>query len=474
LTEKRLTYAQDDVLHLIRLYERLMELVEKRGLEEGKKLLERVYPFYMRAQYQGVPFDVDLFDAVRERLKVEVADAEADLARHRPAHPEDGETWVWGNSNKPDAVDKYGNRIGRNGALKALSLVGIELPDLKKSTRVEYLAIHKDEAPLLDALHKYKKFSDLLSDAESWVKFNYEDGRLYPDVKPFSQVTGRSAYANPPLQNIPRALPDELEGVIIESFRDCVRASRGSRIVKCDYAAQELRIIAAVSGDVNLIESFKSGKDPHLVVGEQIAGKPLTEGTEEHKTYRAFGKRANYGFSYGAGATTYIKSIFEDTSQRVGEDQAKREQEAFQTAWPKVHRWQRQEGARDGTEPGAWFTTSFVGRRRYVGVRYNREGYPVPAYTDRLNGPVQSGGADMLYVALAMLMDDQESGYMAEATVLFTTHDEITLEVPEEMASEAAEWLSKRMQEAAEWFIGPQLGGTDCVEAKVAPSWGGN
>ena len=80
----------------------------------------------------------------------------------------------------------------------------------------------------------------------------------------------------------------------------------------------------------------------------------------------------------------------------------------------------------------------------------------------------------MLYVALAMLMDDQESGYMAEATVLFTTHDEITLEVPEEMASEAAEWLSKRMQEAAEWFIGPQLGGTDCVEAKVAPSWGGN
>jgi DNA polymerase I-like protein with 3'-5' exonuclease and polymerase domains len=86
------------------------------------------------------------------------------------------------------------------------------------------------------------------------VDLYHEDGRLYPNVKFFSQITGRSAYADPVLQNIGKSLDlPEMEGT---SFRDCILAPEGSSMVKADYSAQELRILAHVAGDENLLNAF--------------------------------------------------------------------------------------------------------------------------------------------------------------------------------------------------------------------------
>ena len=140
--------------------------------------------------------------------------------------------------------------------------------------------------------------------------------------------------------------------------------------MKADYSAQELRILAHVTGDENLLEAFraqaKGGKDPHLVVGEKIAGRELEKGTEEGDAFRAAGKRANYGFSYGAGWKRYQRSIYEDTAELIPDKQAMSERWAFQEAWPEVTKWQQTFGDREGHEPEAWYTVSFLGRRRYV------------------------------------------------------------------------------------------------------------
>jgi DNA polymerase-1 len=244
--------------------------------------------------------------------------------------------------------------------------------------------------------------------------------------------------------------------------------------VKADYAAQELRILAHITGDEKLITSFAEGVDPHVVVGEKVAGHSLEKGTTEYKTYRKLGKRANYGFSYGAGAARYAQSAYEDTAERVSEEQARAEQEAFRTAWPGVYRWQQEFGDADGTDETDWYTLSFVGRRRYVGQKKDKySGGYKPSYCDRLNAPIQSGGADMLYVALELLLKDKEDGLFPEVEVIITTHDEIVLEAPEEVGKSTQAWLERRMQDAARRFLREELAGEDCVEGEVGPSWGG-
>jgi DNA polymerase-1 len=469
LTEEHLVYAGDDVEHLPRLYRALEELAGERGLAPGLELLKTVYPLYMRQQYRGVPLDKDRFDELQRKIKSKIEDARHRLEELAPEHPAaaEGARWSWGNKQSYNEEDPSIGP-GRNGARRALSIAGVELPNLKKPTRLEYLK--KKSRPshnLVEALHDYYIYSDLQSDCKNWIKYSYEDGRLYPNVKFVSQETGRSAYADPPIQNTPKVRDEELGA----SLRDCIRAPAGAKIVKADYAAQELRILAHLAGDTNLVESFTEGRDPHLVVGEHVAGHALDRATEEGEKYRKLGKRANYGFSYGAGPMRYATSVYEDTSARITQRQARAEQRAFREAWPGVYRWQQHFGARDGTEPDAWFTTSYLGRRRYVGIA-PRDG--APNYCDRLNGPIQAGGADMLYLALARLAEDKNAGVLPEeAEIIFTTHDEIVLEVPDAGAERARRALVERMREAMAELLGDELASEDCVEGEESPSWGG-
>jgi DNA polymerase I len=461
LTEERLRYASDDVKHLQPLYHALLEKVKKDGTLDAYNLIRKVYPLYMRQQVRGVPFDAELYEEMRSRLQKKVGILDTQLREHAPDHPESGAggKWVWRNNRKPEEPE------GRNGALRALAMAGTPLADLRKPTRLSYLRKYKN-APLLEALDQYLKHADLEGDTRGWLDLYYEDGRLYPNVRFFSQVTGRSAYSNPALQNITKTL--DLPGLENSSFRDCIRASEGSRIVKADYSAQELRILAHVTGDENLLKAFraqaKGGEDPHLVVGEKIAGRELEKGTEEGDAFRAAGKRANYGFSYGAGWKRYQRSIYEDTAELIPDKQAMSERWAFQEAWPEVTKWQQTFGDREGHEPEAWYTVSFLGRRRYVSR--GKEGRP--SYNDRLNGPIQAGGADQLYLALGKLLDD----VLPDAHVIITTHDEVVLECPVSVAEEALEWLLGHMRAAIRETIGEDLATEDCVEGEMSSSWG--
>jgi DNA polymerase I-like protein with 3'-5' exonuclease and polymerase domains len=470
LTEQRMRYAVDDVKHLPDLYRALMKLIEERGQGRGLKLFEAAHREYMRMQYRGVPIDLDRFNALLEKFETRTAGALSRVEEMSPKHPRGGEAWSWGNKLGPDATDRHGNNTGRNGALRALHLAGIKIKSLKKEARTEYLRKHGEGTEMLAALDEHYKYSDLHSDAKGWLDYSVEDGRLYPNINPFSQVTGRSAYSDPALQNTPKQ-PDE-DGAI--SLRDCIKAPEGYSVVTVDYAAQELRILAEIAGDEDLIKAFTSG-DPHLQVAEKIAGKKLERGTEEGEKYRQLGKSVNYGFGYGQGAATFARTVYQKTSERISEEEARKHQKAFQQTWRGVYRWQKKFGSRSGSKPLDWYTESFLGRRRYVGRKWdNHEAGWVPSYTDRLNGPVQSGGADMLYTAMNLLQEDQRNGMFEDVHILLTTHDEIALEAPTEVAQDARAWLEGRMRDAARMFLREELVGEDCVEGSTGPSWGGN
>ena len=343
--------------------------------------------------------------------------------------------------------------------MRALKLAGATVPDLREKTLLD----HADEHPLVKALLEYRQKVGIFNKYKHWIARYYEDGRIHPQAQLASLVTGRTPYTNPQIQNMDKRKHPE--------FRECIKADEGWKIVKADFAQQELRILAYVSGDEKLKNIFLNGEDPHLETGSKIAGRPITKNDPE----RDAAKRANFGFAFGGGIQSYRQTTLEDYGIVLTEEEGKRDQDAFREAFPGVYAWQKRFGSRHGSESDAWVTRSVRGRRRYVSRSRDRYGRFRPKYTDRLNGPVQSTGADILYMTLCKLDADQRTGVFADVEVLISAHDEIVLHTPESSAEEVAEWLKDHMRAAMAELIGDELAAkteySDCVESYVGNSW---
>jgi ribonuclease D len=131
LTHERLKYAVDDVRYLKPLRDALVRVVEERGQVEGLNLFMPTYREYMGMQCRGLPLDLQRFNTLLEKYRMRAKDALSRVEELAPEHPGE-EAWSWGNKLKPDATDRYGNNTGRNGALRALTLVGTNIKSLKR------------------------------------------------------------------------------------------------------------------------------------------------------------------------------------------------------------------------------------------------------------------------------------------------------------------------------------------------------
>src|SRR5829696_938476 len=438
LQEEHLEYATDDVAHLKELYEALQEVLRSHGLEERYEAISSRLPDFIGASVRGVPLDISILRPALEALEEEKADLESRLNELAPEHPE-GLKWVWGNTSKETSPDGK----GRNGALRALSLVGVELPDLQDQTLLD----HREDHELIHTLYLYRKKANTLSRYSRWIPDFYEDGRMYPQPKVAAAVTGRVLYSDPSAQGIDKHRTDE--------FRRCLRAEDGRAIVKGDFAQQELRIAAYYSKDKNMLETFANGEDIYLQTAAKLVGKPVGK----NRPARQAAKRATLGFLYGLGTEKYRQNVYKDTGERLTQSQANKDREAFRAAFPEFYRWQQTYGAKH-----EWETRSALGWRRVVAPDKDHK----PKYTERLNGPIQSTAGDILYLTLKKLAADPRSG----THFLLSVHDELLLECPEGDAREVALWLKTKMGEAMEEILGKELGGPKCAEVSYGPSWG--
>jgi DNA polymerase I len=103
-----------------------------------------------------------------------------------------------------------------------------------------------------------------------------------------------------------------------------------------------------------------------------------------------------------------------------------------------------------------------------VAPGHNWGGDVVPAYTERLNGPIQSTAGDILYLTLKKMGEDPRP----DTHFLLSVHDELVLECPKDEAREVALWLKEKMRSAIEDVLGKALGGEKSVEVGYGPSWG--
>ena len=259
---------------------------------------------------------------------------------------------------------------------------------------------------------------------------NPETGRIHATFNQTVAATGRLSSADPNLQNIPVRTP---EG---RRIREAFVPEAGNLLLSADYSQIELRVLAHLSGDPTLIDTFRKGEDVHDRTSREIFG-PLSPVPADAQ--RRISKMVNYALLYGKTAFSLAKDI------GVSRKEAEAFIEAYFARYPKVRTFIDETVAK-ARETG--HVRTLLGRlRRLPDLR--SKNFPVRMEAERqaMNTPVQGSAADLIKRAMIDLHRELGTRKMRSKLIL-QIHDELLLEVPEEEA-EKAQALVKRVMEGA-------------------------
>jgi len=313
--------------------------------------------------------------------------------------------------------------VGRKTAKTRVSSTGVEvLTELAEQgfpiarLVIEYREISKLKGTYVDALPE-------LAD---------ENSRVHSSFHQTVAATGRLSSSDPNLQNIP------IRTAAGREIRRAFVAGPGNKLIVADYSQIELRILAHLSGDRNLIAAFERNDDIHRATAAKIFGVPPDLVTQE---MRFAAKRINFALLYGMAAFTLGKDLGVSTAE------AKSYIESYFAQFPAVR------GTLDGVLQEARSTkevTTLFGRVRPIPDIHASNGM-VRGNAERmaLNAPFQGSAADIIKIAMVRL--DRalaESG--SRARVLLQVHDELVLEAPAEEVAGVAELMRRVMEGAAQ------------------------
>jgi DNA polymerase I len=282
------------------------------------------------------------------------------------------------------------------------------------STDVAALEQFKDH-PLVGKMLEYRQLAKLKStyvDALPQL-VNPQTGRVHTSYNQTVAATGRLSSSDPNLQNIPART--ELGREIRKAF---IAGSDDRCLLSADYSQIELRILAHLSQDATLIESFRLGEDVHRRTAAKIFGVPSEQVTP---VQRARAKTINFGVIYGMGPMRLAREI------DISLEEAKRFIEAYFATYPGVHRY-TVESVDKARERG--YATTLLGRRRYLPELFSdNQGMRVAAEYMAVNTPVQGSSADLIKMAMINIRNRLRREQL-KAQMLLQVHDELVFEVP--------------------------------------------
>jgi DNA polymerase-1 len=369
----------------------------------------------------GIAVDLDHLESLESHFATEVRDAAAEAFR---------------------VIGKEIN-LGSPKQLQVVLFEELGMPKTKR-TKTGYTTdadalqglYEKTEHPFLMALLRHRDVSRLRQTIEGLLKTVQSDGRIHTTFNQTIAATGRLSSADPNLQNIPIRTEEGRrirEGFVVGKGFDC--------LMTADYSQIEMRIMAHLSEDAELIAAFRSGRDFHSITASRVFGVPADDVTPGQ---RAKIKAMNYGLAYGLSAFGLGQQLRIDPSEARG-----LMDEYFETFG----------GVRDylaGVVDEArrtGFTETILGRRRYLpdlssDIRQRRE----MAERMALNAPIQGSAADVIKVA--MLHVDaaiREAGLGSR--MLLQVHDELVFEVAEGERESLEEIVRREMGGAADLTV---------------------
>jgi DNA polymerase-1 len=274
-----------------------------------------------------------------------------------------------------------------------------------------------------------------------------KDGRVHTTFNQAVAATGRLSSSDPNLQNIPIRTQTGRE------IRKAFIADEGWVLLSADYSQVELRILAHISKDESLIETFRRGDDIHRATASKMFNIPREELTAEQ---RRAAKVINFGVLYGMSSFRLSNELGITTAQ------AKDWIDAYFSRYPKIHEYLERTLA-EARNTGK--VTTLFGRVRYIPEIHNRS-FTVRGNAERMatNAPIQGTAADILKMAMIAL-ENKLNAHASGARMLLTVHDEIVIETPESATAEVAEIVKGTMESV--YPLDVPL----AVDAHWGPSW---
>ena len=296
------------------------------------------------------------------------------------------------------------------------------------STDASVLESLREEHPIVDAILRYRERSKLKSTYLDALPplVDATTGRLHCRFNQTVASTGRLSSDSPNLQNIPIRTEDG------RRIRRAFVPEPGNLLVVADYSQIELRVLAHLSEDPELVSAFARGEDIHRHSISKALGIPLEAVTGE---LRSIGKMVSYGVTYGMGPFGLAQRL------HIPMDQARIYIEGFFASYPRVRDYLDAVVAQAKLEG---YTTTILGRRRYL-PDLNARNPAIRSNAERmaLNAPIQGSAADI--IKLAMVKADEALEGRPGRMVL-TVHDELVFEVRETGVEAVAEEMRTVME----------------------------
>jgi DNA polymerase I len=318
------------------------------------------------------------------------------------------------------------------------------------ATSEDVLEKHKHDHPIVPLILEYRQLRKLKSTYVDALPTycDQNDGRIHTNFMQTVTATGRLSSNNPNLQNIP--IRSEKGREIRSAF---VSRDKDHKLMAVDYSQIELRIIAALSEDPNMIQSFRDGLDIHAATAAKVYGVSIEEVTREQ---RSAAKAVNFGIIYGQSAfglaqnlkisRTEAKAIIDSYFEQYG---------TIKNYMDKVIAQAREEG----------YVETIMKRRRYL-PDINSGNAIVRGYAERnaINAPIQGSAADVIKMAMISVHSEMKKENVKSKMIL-QVHDELVFDVHNSEEALMQDLVRKAMEKAVKLTVPMQ------VELKLADNW---
>jgi len=300
------------------------------------------------------------------------------------------------------------------------------------STDVEVLENLASKHAIIDKILEYRQCVKIKSTYVDGMRnvINKDTNRIHSNFNQTVTVTGRISSTEPNLQNIPVKLE------MGKQIRKVFISGEGYILVDADYSQIELRVLADISGDKNMIEAFIEGQDIHRSTAAKIFGVPELGVTP---FMRMSAKAINFGLIYGKGEFSLAKDL------RITRKQAKEYIENYFAKFNRVHEYMH-EIIEKAKEQG--YVSTLLGRRRYL-PEINSKNFNVRAASERmaLNTPIQGTAADIIKIAMVRVHSELKKRNLKSRLIL-QVHDELIIETASNEVEEVKSILRKSMETA--------------------------
>ena len=398
----------------------LLSRLQKEGMDRLYREIELpLIPVLVKMEAAGVRVEKDALKEYGEKLQERIDAVQKEIY---------AETEEEFNINSPKQLGEI--------LFEKMKLPGGKKTKSGYSTAADVLEKLAPSVPVVSKILEYRQYTKLKSTyADGLGAYIRKDGRIHGRFHQTVTATGRLSSTDPNLQNIP---------VRMELGREIRRLfvpEDGCVLVDADYSQIELRVLASMSGDEQLIEAYNQAQDIHAITASKVFGVPLSEVTP---LMRRNAKAVNFGIVYGISAF----GLSEDLS--ISRKQAMEYIDQYFATYPKIKIF-LDKMVSDAKKKG--YTETLYGRRRPM-PELKSSNFMQRSFGERvaMNAPIQGTAADIIKIAM-IRVEERLRREECKTRLILQVHDELVLEAPEEEKEKVSRILAEEMQNAAKLAV---------------------